>query len=163
MLGTFFPWKARTLVVCWLSPEVPSGGGIWRCRWSCCRSLVVVILVNKPATISMISETGISLISYCGPTSAGSRRCRRASDRVWEKGLESSMAKLWMWERLLTLMRLGEAAGDRNDCAGEGCTGVGPVEGMARVFAKVPEAGFEPGVGCCECGRNLGLGGVAAT
>ena len=64
MLGTFLPWKAKTLVVCWLNPAVPSDGGIWRCRWSCWRSLVVVILVKSPATISMMSETGISLISY---------------------------------------------------------------------------------------------------
>lgn len=120
-------------------------------------------MVNKPATISMISETGISLISYWGPTSAGSRRCRRASDRVWEKGLDSSMAKLWMWERLLTLMRVGEAAGDRSEWAGEGWTGADPVGGMGRVFVKAPEAGFEPeDVGCCECGRKHGLGGVWA-
>lgn len=71
MVGTFLPWKARTLVVCWLRPEVPSGGGIWRCKCSCCLSLVVVILVNNPATISIMSETGISLISYCGPMSLG--------------------------------------------------------------------------------------------
>lgn len=82
MLGTFLPWNANTLVVCWLSPEAPSTGGIWRCKWSCCRSFVVVIFVSKPATISMISETGISLISYWGPTSAGSRRCRLDSERV---------------------------------------------------------------------------------
>ena len=98
----------------------------------------------------MISDTGISLISYCGPTSAGSRRCRRASDRVWEKGLDSSMAKLWMCERLLTLIRVGEAAGDCKEWAGEGWTGAGAVEATGRVFVKAPEAGAEPeGAGCC--------------
>lgn len=61
------------------------------------------------------------------------------------------MAKLWMCDRLLTLMRVGEASGDRRDCAGEGW-------GTVRVFAtagSVPE-----GVGCCERGRKVGLGGV---
>jgi len=147
MLGTFLPWKARTLVVCWLSPEVPSGGGIWRCRWSCCRSFVVVIFVNRPATISMMSETGISLISYWGPMSVGSLRCRRESDLVWEKGLASSMAKLWMCDRLLTLIRRGEAdaesAGECNDCTGDGCAATGAAEDAGR--AMVPD-----GVGCCD-------------
>ena len=125
---------------------------------------MVVILVNKPATISMMSETGISLISYCGPTSVGSRRCRRASDRFWDKGLESSRAKLWMWERLLTLMRLGDGAGDRKDWAGEGWMGACPVEGMVLVFVKAPEAGFEPeGAGWCEWGRKHGLAGGAGS
>jgi hypothetical protein len=41
-------------------------------------------------------------------------------------------------------MRLGDAAGDRRDCAGEG-------------------TGTEPdGVGCCDCGRKRALGGVGA-
>jgi hypothetical protein len=163
MLGTFLPWNARTLVVCWLRPAVPSAGGICRCRWSCCRSFVVVIFVNKPATISIMSETGMSLISYWGPTCAGSRRCRRNSNRDWEKGLESSMAKLWMWDKLLTLILLGEQAGDCREWAGEGCTGAGPDEGTVRVFANAPEAGLEPvGVGCWECGRTRGLGGTGA-
>jgi hypothetical protein len=68
------------------------------------------------------------------------------------------MAKLWMCDKLLTLMRVGDVSGDRKDCAGEGCTGVGPDEGTVRVFAK---AGSTPeGVGCCERGRKFGLGGV---
>jgi hypothetical protein len=166
MLGTFFPWNARTLVVCWLSPAVPSGGGIWRCRWSCCRSFVVVILVNKPATISMMSETGMSLISYWGPTSVGSRRCRRDRDRVCENALFSSVAKLRIWERLVTLIRRGEGAdewaGDRSEFAGEGWTGVDPDEGTGRGMAKVPEGGFEPLLaGGCDCGRKDGLDGIA--
>jgi hypothetical protein len=58
---------------------------------------------------------------------------------------------------------VGDAAGDCKDCAGEGWTGAGPDEGTIRLFAKAPEAGFAPdGVGCCECGRTCGLGGVGA-
>lgn len=73
------------------------------------------------------------------------------------------MAKLWMCERLLTLIRVGEAAGDCKEWAGEGWTGAGAVEATGRVFVKAPEAGAEPeGVGCCECGRKHGLGGVGA-
>jgi hypothetical protein len=60
------------------------------------------------------------------------------------------MAKLWIWDKLLTLMRLGEAevesAGERSEGAGEGCTGTA--------------AGA--GVGCCDCGRKRGLVGVGA-
>jgi hypothetical protein len=68
-----------------------------------------------------------------------------------------------MWERLLTLIRLGDATGDRRDWAGEGWTGAGPVEGMVLVVEKAAEAGFEPeGVGCCECGRKQGLAGAGA-
>lgn len=84
----------------------------------------MVILVSSPATISMMSVTGISLISYWGATWVGSWRCRRAWERACEKGLASSMAKLWMWDRLLTLMRLDdsgvESARERSDGAGEG-------------------------------------------
>jgi hypothetical protein len=112
MLGTFFPWKAKTLVVWGLRPVVPSGGGICRCKCSCCLSFVVVIFVNSPATISIMSVTGISLISYWGPMSFGSRRCRRDSDLVCEKGLDWSVAKLWICDRLFTFIRRGEAAMD---------------------------------------------------
>tara|TARA_R110002003_G_scaffold97_31_gene7994 strand:+ start:2193 stop:2609 length:417 start_codon:yes stop_codon:yes gene_type:complete len=90
--------------------------------------------------------------------SAGSRRCRRDKDLVCEKGLASSMAKLWIWDKLLTLMRRGDAdaefAGDRKDCAGEGCAATGAVDGAGR--GAVPD-----GVGCCDCGRTLGLGGTS--
>jgi len=120
MFGMFFPWNASTLLVCGSRLFVPSGGGIWWCRYSCWRSLVVVIFVNRPATISMMSATGIALISYCGPMSLGSRHERRDDDRLCEKGLVPSSAKLWMCERLCTFMRGGEllveSAGERTSC-----------------------------------------------
>ena len=63
------------------------------------------------------------------------------------------MAKLWICDRLFTFILVGEASGDRKDCAG-------PDGGMVRVFVK---AGSTPdGVGCCEWGRKCGLGGVGA-
>jgi hypothetical protein len=65
--------------------------------------------------------------------SAGSRRCLRDNDRVWENGLASSIAKLWIWDKLLTLIRRGEAdaesANERDDCAGDGCAAAEPLEG----------------------------------
>jgi hypothetical protein len=104
----------------------------------------------------MISETGMSLISYWGPMSAGSRRCRRDNDLVWENGLASSMAKLWMWDKLVTLIRRGDAdvesAGERKDCAGEGWAAADPDGATDR-------AAVLDGVGCCDCGCTRGLGG----
>ena len=38
ILGTFFPWKASTLVACELRVAVPSGEGMLRCKFSCWRS-----------------------------------------------------------------------------------------------------------------------------
>ena len=55
-------------------------------------------------------------------------------------------------------MRAGEAAGERNDCAGEGWSGAATDEGTVRVFGREPEAGLE--FEGCECGRKRGLGGV---
>ena len=74
------------------------------------------------------------------------------------------MAKLLMWDRLVTLIRRGEGAaelaGDRSECAGEGWAGVEPNEGTGRGMAKVPEGGFEPlWAGGCDCGRKDGLDG----
>lgn len=57
------------------------------------------------------------------------------------------MAKLWMCDRLLTLIRCGvvdeKSAVECMDRAGEGCA------------AWVPD-----GVGCCETGRTRGLSGT---
>jgi hypothetical protein len=66
----------------------------------------VVIFVNKPATISMISVTGIELISYCRPMSWNRFPGVRDAART------SSLAKLWICERLRTLMRLGDVASE---------------------------------------------------
>jgi hypothetical protein len=99
MLGTFFPWKARTLVV---RPDMfvfPSDGGNGICRCSCCRSFVVVIFVNSPATISMISVTGIAEISYFGVASLPSALY---SDARFVKN--SSVAKLWICARSRTFI-----------------------------------------------------------
>ena len=74
------------------------------------------------------------------------------------------MAKLWMWDRLFTLMRLGdeavESTAERREWAGD-CEGPSPEEGPAdREFV---EAGSMPdGVGCEERGWKRGLGGVGA-
>ena len=64
MLGTFLPWKARTLEESPLRLDASPVEGMGRWRFSCCRSFVVVIFVRSPATISMISVMGIPLISY---------------------------------------------------------------------------------------------------
>lgn len=61
-----------------------------RCKCACCSSFVVVILVRTPATISMMSVTGMELISYWRPAS-GNRPLvvpSRDEDRI------SSLAKL---------------------------------------------------------------------
>ena len=108
ILGTFFPWNASTLVACGLSPVVPSGGGIFRCKFSCWRSFVVMIFVKRPATISMTSVTGIPLISYCCPVSILPRK--ECLDGWRDRERTSSLAKLCMWPRSRTLMRLGELA-----------------------------------------------------
>lgn len=75
------------------------------------------------------------------------------------------MAKLWICDKLFTLIRLGDAdtesAGDRKERAGD-CEGGSPDGCTGRAFAKPPGVGFVPGVGCCECGRHCGLGGVGA-
>lgn len=69
------------------------------------------------------------------------------------------MAKLWMCDKLLTLMRRAEAeaesAGERSECTGEAWVDVVGAGGMAR-------AGAPEGVGCCDWGRTRGLGGVGA-
>lgn len=110
----------------------------------------------------MISETGISLISYCGPISSGSRRCRRANERVCEYGLDSSVAKLCIWDRLLTFIRLGDAdddsSGDCSEPIGDCCAEEVEEEGSGRGGA----AWVPAGVDCCELGRNRGLGGGTA-
>lgn len=76
--------------------------------------------------------------------SAGSRRCRRESDLVWENGLASSMAKLWICDKLVTLILRGDAdvesTGERRDCAGEGCA------------AEAGRGWVPDGVGCCDWG-----------
>lgn len=74
------------------------------------RLTVVVIFVNKPATISMMSPTGIELISYCcPPANLPLKECLEGClDRV----RTSSLAKLCMWPKSLTFMRLGELATD---------------------------------------------------
>jgi hypothetical protein len=87
MLGTFLPWNAKTLEACPLRFEA-SPEGIERWRFSCCRSFVVVIFVNSPATISMISVIGIPLISYF---SVGSPDVCRSSCLLNEEN--SSLAK----------------------------------------------------------------------
>ena len=68
----------------------------------------MVILVNRPATISMISPTGIELISYCcPPANLPFNECLEGClDRV----RTSSLAKLCMCPRSLTFIRLGELA-----------------------------------------------------
>jgi hypothetical protein len=59
-------------------------------------------------------------------------------------------------------MRLGDTAGDRKDCAGEG-TGTGAETEPDRGSAKAADAESEPdGVGCCECGWKRALDGVGA-
>jgi hypothetical protein len=69
------------------------------------------------------------------------------------------MAKLWMCDRLVTLIRRGDAdvesAGERKDCAGEGWAAADPDEAACRDV--VPD-----GVGCWECGCTRGLGGGRA-
>ena len=99
MLGTFFPWKARTLDDSPLKFTAFSPGtGRW--RFSCWRSFVVVIFVRSPATISMTSPIGIPLISYF---SAGSSAVlRRLECRLY--GLYSSFAKLWICAKSRTLI-----------------------------------------------------------
>lgn len=79
--------------------------GIGLCTKSCCWSFVVVILVSSPATISMMSATGIALISYCVPAS---------EDRCLIRGRLSisSLAKLWICDKSLTLIRLGDVASE---------------------------------------------------
>lgn len=99
MLGTFFPWNARTLVV---NPDIfvfPSDGGNGICRCSCCLSFVVVIFVNNPATISMMSVTGIAAISYFGIASLPSALY---SDARFVKN--SSVAKLWICAKSRTFI-----------------------------------------------------------
>ena len=115
----------------------------------------------------MMSDTGISLISYCGPRSFGSRRCRREKERVCENGLDSSVAKLCMCERLFTFIRRGDAdvesKGDRSDPIGDSWAEE-DVEGMDLGFDSVfGVALVAVGVGCCECGRKRGLGGGGCT
>lgn len=97
MLGTFLPWKASTLedipVVFTISPVEPG-----LCRLSCWRSFVVVIFVNNPATISMMSVMGIPLISYftSGSFAVRPRPKRPRGDR------NSSPAKLLICARSRT-------------------------------------------------------------
>ena len=62
-----------------------------------------MILVSKPATISMMSATGMLLISNC--------RCW-VPCWDWEGRRTSSRARLWIWDKLLTRMRLGELASE---------------------------------------------------
>src|SRR5271168_211917 len=76
--------------------------GYGRCRFSCCRSLVVVIFVRSPATISMISVIGIPLISYFRVGSSAVRR--RPDCPLYDRN--SSVAKLWMCARSRTLIVL---------------------------------------------------------
>lgn len=100
MLGTFFPWKARTLEA---NPDMfaaLSAEGMGRCRFSCCLSFVVVIFVKSPATISIISVIGIELISYFG---GGSLCVRRLSDSPLRER-KSSFAKLCICARSRTLI-----------------------------------------------------------
>lgn len=63
MVGTFLPWKAKTLVACSGRLPDPSVEGMFLCRFSWFRSFVVVILVSRAATSSMMSATGIMLTS----------------------------------------------------------------------------------------------------
>lgn len=71
----------------------------------------------------------------------------------------SSMAKLWMCDRLLTLMRLGngevESAGDGWVGGGDGWAGAGAETGSCC-------GGAPAGGGCCELGRMRGLVGGSA-
>jgi len=101
MLGTFLPWNASTLDVKPVIFPEPSDV-IGRCKFSCCRSLVVVIFVKSPATISMISVMGIPLISYLRLASFVVLR-RPAWPR---EDRNSSFAKLWICWRSRTLMVL---------------------------------------------------------
>ena len=74
---------------------------------------MVVILVNKPATISIISVTGIELISYWRPVAPGKREpAWPGTPDVADGANISSLAKLWICERSRTFMRLGEAVCD---------------------------------------------------
>jgi len=106
ILGTFFPWKARTLVVVVFMPAAESGGGMVRCRWSCCRSFVVVIFVNNPATISITSPTGMLLISY-RRLSSYPLRFRRGGVCACK---QSSLANSTTWPRLRS--RIGGVSSD---------------------------------------------------
>jgi hypothetical protein len=69
------------------------------------------------------------------------------------------MAKLWMWDKLVTLIRRGdvdvESAGERKDCAGEGWVAADPDKATGRDV--VPD-----GVDCCDWGCTRGLGGGRA-
>lgn len=95
MLGTFLPWKARTLVDIALKFGVSPARGDDRWRVSCCLSFVVVIFVNSPATISIISVMGMALISYFIVESSPVRRCNEKC---------SSLANSWICCRSRTLI-----------------------------------------------------------
>ena len=77
MDGTFLPWKARTEEVVGVMEESVEFGML-RCKFSCCRSLVVVIFVRRPATISIISVMGMAEISYLR-----SSLLRRLEAKLW--------------------------------------------------------------------------------
>lgn len=78
-----------------------------RCKCSCCLSFVVVILVRRPATISIMCSTFISLISYSGLLSSAARERDRLLLRISEKSLMFSLAKVRMWSRSRTLIFRG--------------------------------------------------------
>lgn len=73
-------------------------------------SFVAVILANKPATISIMSATGIELISYWRVISAAPRPAALLA--CWDCSRNSSLAKLWICDRERTLIRLGEGGSE---------------------------------------------------
>lgn len=70
---------------------------------------MVVIFVKSPATISIMSVTGIELISYCLP---GSEKELDERAPIRGRARYSSLAKLRICDKSRILMRLGEVASE---------------------------------------------------
>ena len=156
MLGMFFPWKAITLFVCVLKCGGPSKvGEAWRCKCSCCWSLVVVIFVSSPATISIMCSTFISLISYCGLSSPGPLDLDRLRLLTSENAFMSSLAKLCMCSRSRALIFAGPDC--RPSTEAEDADGVTPsypdnddeLSDMALILATEEGLGARCAI-CCE-------------
>ncbi len=98
------PWSScRRLRFCWRPPVPVECAPAFRCSASCWRSLVVVILVRRAATISITSLIGMPLISYFSACSGGSFRtpdvalAASARARLWTCAKSRTRIVVCVW------------------------------------------------------------------